>query len=163
MSGRAWLLKSEPGVFSFEDLWRAPRRTTVWSGVRNYQARNLLRDELRPGDGVLFYHSSSDPTGVAGLAEVVRGGYPDPTQFDPRDPGHDPASRPEAPRWFAVDVRACARLPRFVPLAELRAERSLSEMELLRRGSRLSVQPVREAEWRRVLALGGLDPPPPSG
>jgi predicted RNA-binding protein with PUA-like domain len=152
---RHWLLKSEPEVFSFDDLWRAPQRTTSWGGVRNYQARNLLRDELARGDLVLFYHSSTDPSGVAGIARVVRPGHPDPTQFEPEDPGHDPASTRAAPRWHAVDVRALARLPRFVPLAALRAEPRLAGMVLLRRGSRLSVQPVTPAEFRIVLSMGG--------
>lgn len=156
---RHWLLKVEPEVFSFEDLWKARRRTTSWGGVRNYQARNLLRDALAPGDLALYYHSNADPSGVAGVARIVRGGYPDATQFDPRDPGHDPKSTPEAPRWFAVDVQALRRLPRFVTLAELRADPSLARMELLRRGNRLSVQPVTAGEWRRVLLLGGLEGP----
>jgi len=157
---RHWLLKSEPGTFSFDDLWRAKGRTTVWSGVRNFQARNLLRDELAAGDGVLFYHSSADPSGVAGLARVVGAGHPDPTQFDPKDPGHEPESTRDAPRWFAVDVQALRKLPRFVALEELRAEPRLAGMVLLRRGSRLSVQPVTSAEWGVVLALGGLERDP---
>lgn len=156
---RAWLLKSEPEVFSFDDLWRAPKRTTSWGGVRNFQARNLLRDELAVGDLALFYHSSAEPSGVAGIARVVRAGYPDPTQFDPEDPACDPASTRAAPRWFAVDVQALRPLSRFVPLSELRAEPGLAGMVLLRRGSRLSVQPVSAGEWRAVLALGALEDP----
>lgn len=155
-SGRFWLLKSEPEVFSFDDLWRAKRRTTAWGGVRNYQARNLLRDELALGELAFFYHSSADPSGVSGVVRVVRAGYPDPTQFDARDPAHDPDSPRDAPRWFAVDVHAVAKLPRFLPLEALRAEPRLAGMVLLRRGSRLSVQPVSPAEWRVVLALAGL-------
>jgi predicted RNA-binding protein with PUA-like domain len=123
--------------------------------VRNYQARNLLRDEVARGDQVLFYHSSSEPSGVAGVARVVRAGYPDPTQFNPRDPAHDPASTIAAPRWFALDVQAVSKLPRFVPLQELRQEPRLAGMVLLRRGSRLSVQPVTPSEWRVILSLGG--------
>jgi len=153
---RYWLLKSEPDVFSFDDLWKAPRRTTFWDGVRSYQARNLLRDELAPGDGALFYHSGTEPPGVAGICEIVAPGRPDPTQFDPDDDHHDPASRPDAPRWFGVDVRAVERLPRFVPLSELRAAPALARMDLLRRGNRLSVQPVRPAEWKAVRRLAGL-------
>lgn len=156
---RAWLLKVEPEVFSFDDLLAATKRTTSWGGVRNYQARNLLRDELAVGDGVLFYQSNADPSAVVGVARVVRAGYPDPTQFDPADEGHDPKSTPASPRWFAVDVEAVRKLPRLVPLAVLRADRRLEGMELLRRGSRLSVQPVRPAEWRVVLELGGLAGP----
>ena len=155
-SPRYWLLKSEPEVFSFDDLWRAPRRTTFWDGVRNYQARNLLREGMRVGDGVLFYHSNAAPPGVAGVAEVASVARPDPTQFDPGDPHHDPRSTPDAPRWWGVDVRAVAKLPRFVPLEVLRAEPGLSGMALLQRGSRLSVQPVSPWEWRHVRALGGL-------
>jgi predicted RNA-binding protein with PUA-like domain len=157
MSSRRWLLKSEPEEFSFDDLWRSKQRTTVWSGVRNYQARNLLRDELARDDLVLFYHSSSEPSGVAGIARVVSAGTPDPTQFERDDPGYDPASTRAAPRWFAVAVQAVRKLPRFVALQELRAEPRLAGMVLLRRGSRLSVQPVSLSEWRAVLALGGLD------
>jgi predicted RNA-binding protein with PUA-like domain len=153
---RRWLVKSEPEVFSFEDLWGSKARTTVWDGVRNYQARNLIRDELAVGDGVLFYHSSCDPPGVAGLAEVARSGYPDPTQFDARGEHFDAASDPHEPRWYAVDLRAVRRLPRFVSLAELRSAPELAAMALLRRGNRLSVQPVTPAEWRAVCRLGGL-------
>lgn len=157
MSARRWLLKSEPTEFSFEALWRAKQRTTVWSGVRNHQARNLLRDELALGDLVLFYHSSADPSGVAGIARVARAGFPDPTQFDPEESGHDPASTRAAPRWYAVELQALRPLVRFVALDELRAQPPLRGMELLRKGSRLSVQPVTLSEWRVVLALGGLE------
>ena len=157
---RHWLLKSEPETFSFDDLWRAAKRTTSWGGVRNYQARNLLRDELAVGDLALFYHSSTDPSGVAGVARVVRAGYPDPTQFEP-GPSRDPESPRDDPRWYAVDVQALGRLPRFVPLAELRAEPRLAGMVLLRRGSRLSVQPVTASEWRIVLSLGEWKGPLP--
>jgi predicted RNA-binding protein with PUA-like domain len=152
---RHWLLKSEPEVFSYADLERAPRRTTSWGGVRNYQARNLLRDELAVGDLALFYHSNAEPSGVAGIARVVRTGYPDPTQFDPAEEAFDPASTAAEPRWFAVDVAAVEALPRFVSLQELKAEPRLTGMVLLQR-SRLSVQPVSPAQWEVVLALGGL-------
>lgn len=152
---RHWLLKSEPEVFSYADLERAPRRTTSWGGVRNYQARNLLRDELALGDLVLFYHSNAEPSGVAGIARVVRAGYPDPTQFDPAEEAFDPASTAAEPRWFAVDVAALQPLARFVSLAELKDEPRLAGMVLLQR-SRLSVQPVTPAQWEVVCALGGL-------
>lgn len=151
---RYWLLKSEPESFSFEDLLAAPGQTTFWDGVRNYQARNLLRDELRPGDGVLFYHSNVDPPAIVGTARVVRGGYPDHTQFDRRSEHFDPSAKPEAPTWFMVDIQAAAPLARPLSLEELRAIPALAGMELLRRGSRLSVQPVRETEWKAILALG---------
>ena len=150
---RHWLLKTEPSVFSFDDLWNSPKRTTGWSGVRNYQARNLLRDEIKKGDKVLIYHSSAEPPAVAGEAEVVREGYPDPTQFDRRDDHFDADSRPDEPRWFQVDVKAVRKLPREVPLPELRSAPSLSKMALLQRGQRLSVQPVTPAEYAAILKL----------
>ena len=150
---RHWLLKTEPSSFSFDDLWKAPRRTTGWSGVRNYQARNLLRDELKKGDRVLIYHSSTEPPAVVGEAEVVREGYPDPTQFDARDDHFDGDSPKDAPRWFQVDVRGVRKLSREVPLAELRSAPALKKMALLQRGQRLSVQPVAESEYAAILAL----------
>jgi predicted RNA-binding protein with PUA-like domain len=157
MPRRYWLMKSEPSTFSFEDLARAPRRTTRWDGVRNYQARNLLRDQVRPGDGVLFYHSSTDPAGVVGTAVVTREAYPDPTQFDPASPHYDPRSKRDAPAWVCVDLRYDRPFHRTVTLQEIRATPALAAMELLRKGNRLSVQPVTKAEWRRVLRLGGLE------
>ena len=151
---RYWLVKSEPDAYSFDDLWAAPNRTTCWDGVRNYQARNLMRDEMKLGDGVLFYHSSTEPAAVMGTAEVVREAYPDHTALDPADPHFDPKSRADAPTWMMVDVRATERFARPVTLAELRAEPALASMALLQRGSRLSVQPVRAEEWEAVCALG---------
>ncbi len=148
---RYWLMKSEPGVFSFADLQEEKR--TSWGGVRNYQARNLLRDEVAEGDGVLFYHSSAEPPAIAGLAKVVRGGYPDPTQFDKKSDYYDAKATPEAPRWYAVDIAFDRKLAREVPLPELRAQKGLAKMVLLNK-SRLSVQPVTEAEWRLILELG---------
>ena len=153
-SARHWLMKSEPAVFSFDDLLAAPDRTTAWDGVRNYQARNFMRDGMRVGDLVLFYHSNAEPAGVAGIAEVARAAYPDPTAFDPAHPHHDPKSRPEAPTWLMVDVRAVERFPALVSLDELRATPALAGMELLRRGSRLSVQPVTPEQFAVVYALG---------
>lgn len=152
---RYWLLKSEPGAFSFDDLMAAPARTTHWDGVRNFQARNFLRDEVRGGDGVLLYHSGADaPPAVAGVAEVVRAGYPDHTAFDPNDAHYDAKSRTDSPTWYMVDVRAVERFDEPVTLTELRGTPGLEEMVLLQRGSRLSVQPVRAAEWAIVVALG---------
>ncbi len=153
-TARYWLVKSEPDVFGFDDLLAAPGRTAGWDGVRNYQARNYMRDEMRVGDGVLFYHSNGDPAGVAGLAEVARAAYPDATAFDPAHDGYDPKSRPEAPVWLQVDVRAVERFARVVTLAELRAEPALAEMVVLRRGNRLSVTPVTAGEWRAVCRVG---------
>ena len=151
---RYWLMKSEPEAFSIDDLARAKNGTTRWDGVRNYQARNFLRDEISIGDGVLFYHSSVDPPAVVGTARVVRAGYPDPTQFDSSGGHFDPDSARDAPRWFAVDIAFGEKFPQPVTLPELRAERSLGDMVLLQRGSRLSVQPVAAAEWKRIVKLG---------
>ena len=154
MAKRYWLMKSEPGSFSWTDLEREPRQTTCWDGVRNYQARNFLRDDIQVGDGVLFYHSSADPTAVVGTAEVVRAGYPDPSQFDRRSNYHDPKSSKDAPRWYAVDIRAEKALARPVTLEAMRATPALKKMRLLQRGNRLSVLPVTAAEWRTVTKLG---------
>lgn len=147
-----WLLKTEPGCFSIDDLAAAPHQTTMWDGVRNYQARNYLRDAMRPGDAILFYHSVSNP-GIAGLAEVAGPAYPDPTQWDPENRHFDPASPADKPRWYALDIRLVRRFARILPLSFLRARPELAGMELLRRGSRLSVQPVRPEEFAAVLAL----------
>jgi predicted RNA-binding protein with PUA-like domain len=152
-----WLMKSEPDEFSIDDLARAPGRTTPWFGVRNYQARNYMRDAMRPGDGVLFYHSSCEVPGIAGLAEVAGGPRPDETQFDPGSPYFDPKSTRANPRWTLVDVRL-VRKTRLLPLEELRAHGALADMVILRRGNRLSVTPVTAAQWRaigRLLARDG--------
>lgn len=152
MPRRYWLLKTEPSVFSFDDLVRAG--TTGWDGIRNYQARNFLRDQMKQGDGLLIYHSSAEPTAVVGTAEVVREGHPDPTQFDRKDDHYDPESRPQDPRWFQVEVRAVAKLPHPVTLERIKRTPALAGMNLLRRGNRLSVQPVEEAEFRAIVKLG---------
>jgi predicted RNA-binding protein with PUA-like domain len=152
---RHWLLKTEPESFSFDDLLQAPRKTAGWDGVRNYQARNFLRDEMKKGDRALIYHSNADPPAVVGVAEIVREGYPDPTQFDARHDHYDPASRKDAPRWFQVDVKALRKLRRPLPLDELRGVKGLAKMPLLQRGQRLSVQPVGEREFELILELGG--------
>lgn len=152
-----WLMKSEPDVFSFDDLWKAKKRTTLWDGVRNYQVRNFMRDVMQVGDGVLYYHSNAKPAGIAGVAEIASASYPDPTQFDPADAHYDPRSKPDEPRWLAVDVRAVEKLARFVTLDELKEHGGpLADMGVIRRGNRLSVQPVTAAEWRAVRRLGGL-------
>jgi len=151
---RYWLLKSEPDCFSYDDLIAAPRQTTFWSGVRNYQARNFMRDDMRLGDGVLFYHSGAQPAGIVGTAEIVRQGYPDFTAWDPSDEHYDPKSSEANPIWYMVDVRAADRFEEFLDLPGLRHVRELEGMELLRKGSRLSVQPVRPKEWHTILRLG---------
>lgn len=155
---RYWLLKSEPEVFGFHDLWKSPRRRSRWDGVRNYQARNFLRDEVNVGDLALFYHSSAKPPGVAGIARIAGPPEPDPTQFDRRSESFDPRARKEAPTWVQVEIEAVLGLPKFVSIDLLRSQESLSGMWLLRRGQRLSVQPVDEKEWRCVVSLGGVDP-----
>ena len=146
---RYWLMKSEPGECSIDDLVSAPSQTVPWVGVRNYQARNFMRDDMRPGDGVLFYHSSCPEPGVAGLAEVASAPYPDATQFDPKSPYFDPKSAPESPRWLHVDVKL-VRKTRLLPLAEMREAPELATMQVLRRGNRLSITPVTPAEWAAV-------------
>lgn len=149
---RYWLMKSEPGEFSLEDLRRSPEGTAAWDGVRNFQARNLMRDEMRAGDTVLFYHSNARPPAVVGLARVVGGAYPDDTAWDPDSPYYDPRSSPENPRWVMVDIRFERALPAPVPLAELKRLPALQDMLLLQKGQRLSVQPVRAAEFRAIVA-----------
>ena len=151
---RHWLVKSEPDVFGFDDLWSAPDRTTYWDGIRNFQARNFMRDHMRVGDQVLFYHSNAEPMGIAGVAEVVREAYPDHTAFDPGDPHFDAKSDPAAPTWMMVDVRAVERFPHVVTLAELRDAPGLEDMFVLQRGNRLSVTPVGAEEFEIVLRLG---------
>ncbi len=151
-----WLFKSEPYVFSLDDLRNAKGKTTGWEGVRNYQARNLLRDKVKKGDRVFFYHSSVKPTAVVGTAEVVRSGYPDEEQFDPSATYFDPKSDPENPRWFQVDIRYRNTFRRPVTLSEMREYSELEQMVLLRKGSRLSIQPVSEKEWQFICQLGGV-------
>jgi predicted RNA-binding protein with PUA-like domain len=150
-----WLMKSEPEVFGIDDLARQPHRRTSWDGVRNYQVRNMMRDEMRPGDQALFYHSSCAEPGVAGTVKIVSGGHPDASAFDRRSPYHDPGSTRAAPRWFAVDVQLQQRFDRVITLPELRAEKMLADLAILRRGNRLSVTPVTAAEWKYVLKLAG--------
>lgn len=153
---RYWLVKSEAEVFSFDDLLRSPKQTTCWDGVRNYQARNTLRDEMKKGDLVFFYHSSSEPTGIAGICEVVREGYPDHTAFDPKDPHYDEKSRKDSPTWYMVDVRAVRAFPKLLTLGEIKGIKGLERMVLLQRGSRLSVQPVSRKEWEAICRAAGV-------
>jgi predicted RNA-binding protein with PUA-like domain len=147
-----WLMKSEPDEASIDHLAHAPGQTLPWTGVRNYQARNFMRDAMRVGDGVLFYHSSCAEPGVAGLAEVASGAYPDETQFDPASPYHDPKSRRDAPRWLHVDVKLVKKT-RLLPLRDMRAAPALASMVLLKPGNRLSITPVTPAEWQAVVEL----------
>ena len=144
-----WLMKSEPDECSIDDALAAPGGKTPWTGVRNYQARNTVRDAMRVGDGVLFYHSSCAEPGIAGVAAVASAPYPDPTQFERKSPYFDAKATRAAPRWLCVDVRA-TRKTRLVPLAELRAHKALAGMAVLRRGNRLSITPVSAAEWRFI-------------
>lgn len=151
-----WLFKSEPDVFSIEDLENAPKKTTCWEGVRNYQARNLLRDDVRAGDLVLFHHSNASPPHVAGVAEVVKEAYPDSFALDPKSPYFDPKSSKADPVWVMVDIKLVAVFPRPVTLHELKGVPALKNMELLRKGSRLSIQPVRREEFEAVVRLAGV-------
>jgi predicted RNA-binding protein with PUA-like domain len=144
-----WLMKSEPDECSIDDVLAARGRTTPWSGVRNYQARNFMLKDMSVGDGVLFYHSSCPEPGIAGLAEVASAAYPDASQFDPKSDYYDPASKREAPRWFNVDVRALKKI-RLIPLEEMRKQKQLKKMITLRPGNRLSITPVTEAEWKHI-------------
>ena len=144
-----WLMKSEPNECSIDDALAAPKHTVPWTGVRNYQARNFMRDGMRVGDGVLFYHSSCPEPGIAGIARVASASKPDPTQFDPKSDYFDAASKPEAPRWLLVDVQAL-RKTRLLGLPELRAAPALADLVLLRRGNRLSITPVSAEHWRVI-------------
>ena len=145
-----WLMKSEPDEFSIDDLVKAPKKSTPWFGVRNYQARNFMRDGMRVGDGVLFYHSSCEVPGIAGIAKVASKPYPDASQFDRKSEYYDPKSKPEEPRWILVDVKL-AKKTRVMPLDEMRGYAELADMVTLKRGNRLSITPVTEREWNFIL------------
>ncbi len=150
---RYWLMKSEPDEVSIDDALQ--QKVVAWVGVRNYQARNFMRDAMQVGDGVLFYHSSCAEPGIAGLAEVASTAYPDPTQFDAKSKYFDPKSKQEEPRWMLVDVRATKKT-RLINLAELRDTPELAEMQILKRGNRLSITPISPDEWQTILRLAGL-------
>jgi predicted RNA-binding protein with PUA-like domain len=152
-------MKSEPAEFSIDDLARAPRQTTAWFGVRNYQARNFMRDDMQLGDPVLFYHSSCEIPGIAGIAEVVKRAYPDATQFDRRSKYFDPQAKLDQPRWLNVDVKLVKKT-RLLSLPELRSHSALANMRLLARGNRLSITPVTAAEWRYIQKLLAAAEPP---
>lgn len=148
-----WLLKTEPGTFGIDDLARSPRQTTFWDGIRNYQARNFIRDDMQPGDLAFLYHSNCPETGIAGIVEIVSDAYPDHTALDPDDPHYDPKESADAPRWFMVDVKLKRKLDRVITLRELKAHagKSLADFQLLQRGNRLSVLPVSKKQWQTIL------------
>jgi predicted RNA-binding protein with PUA-like domain len=153
MAKRYWLLKSEPDCFSIDHLRAAPNQTEHWDGVRNYQARNTLRDDVKMGDEAFFYHSSADPTGIAGICVVSRAGYPDHTAWDPESEHFDPKASPDNPIWYMVDVTLKKRLCRVLPLSVEKQTPGLEDMMVVQRGSRLSVQPVKPEEWKIILKL----------
>ncbi len=146
-----WLMKTEPSVYGIDDLAAQPDQTDHWDGIRNYQARNYLR-QMKVGDRVFIYHSNVKTPGIVGIAEVVREAYPDHTAWDPESKYYDPKSTPEQPRWYMVDVRLLERFPRTITLEELKADPELADMKVVQRGNRLSITPVTEAQWRRILS-----------
>ena len=148
-----WLMKSEPDVFGIDDLARRPRKTEHWDGIRNYQVRNMLRDEMQKGDEALFYHSSCKEPGIVGIVRIVKAAYPDHTAFDPESKYYDPKSDPENPRWFMVDVQLLRKFKRVIDLQELKTHPFLAEMLILRRGNRLSVTPISKKYWDYILKL----------
>ncbi len=154
-----WLLKSEPSCFSIDDLKRSPKKIASWDGVRNFQARNLLRDQIKPGDGVLFYHSSIREPAIAGLAKVVSDGYPDATALDPKSEHFDPKARPDHPIWFMVDIQYITGIDPPITRETLRFHPDLMDMDVLKRGNRLSVQPVTPKQWKAVLNIAGIFDP----
>ena len=149
-----WLFKSEPTAYSFSDLLKEPDQTAEWDGVRNYQVRNFMRDEMKVGDCVLFYHSSAKPLAVVGTASIVREAYPDSTAWDPNDKHFDSRSTPDNPVWLMVDLKAEQEFARHVTLPQIKANPHLQDMLLVRRGMRLSIQPVTQQEWEEVVGLG---------
>jgi predicted RNA-binding protein with PUA-like domain len=156
---RHWLMKSEPDVYGIDHLAAQSGKTDHWDGVRNYQARNMMRDEMQPGDPVFFYHSNCAEPGIVGIMEITRGAYPDPTAFDPEAKYYDPKSDPDNPRWVMVDVRFKRKLDRTITLSELKAQPVLAEMPLVRKGNRLSIMPVTPDQWEFIL---GLEHAPPA-
>lgn len=148
-----WLMKSEPSCFGIDDLSKAPKQITCWDGVRNYQARNFMRDEMRIGDPVFFYHSNCQPPGIAGIAEVVRAAYPDFTAWDPESEHPDPKSTADNPRWFMVDIQLRKKFPHLIALDDLKHHPELAQMQLLRKGNRLSVLPISPEEWQFICKL----------
>ncbi len=149
-----WLFKSEPECFSIDDLSHRPKKTEHWDGVRNYQARNMLRDEIKKGDRGFFYHSNCQPPGIAGIIEVVKEGYPDFTAWDIHNEHFDPKSTEEKPLWYMVDVKFIEKFPHFVSLDEIKAHPALKDMRIVQRGNRLSITPVTSKEWQTIVKLG---------
>lgn len=154
MIKKYWLIKSEPEVFSIQDLNKCSNKTTFWDGVRNYQARNFIRDEMKKGDGVLFYHSNTEPNSIVGVCEVVKEGYPDHTQFDSKSIHYFPSSSPENPVWFMVDIRLQRIFNTPVTLDNIKKNSNLKNMRLIQRGNRLSVMPVEKEEWDEIIKMG---------
>ena len=148
-----WLMKSEPDVFGIDDLAKKKNQTEHWDGVRNYQARNMMRDEMKKGDQVFFYHSNCDVPGIVGITEVVKESYPDFTSWNPESKYYDPKSTEENPRWFMVDVKFVRKFKRTISLNELKNESALQDMPLVKKGSRLSINPVTEAQWKHILSM----------
>jgi predicted RNA-binding protein with PUA-like domain len=154
MAKKYWLFKSDPEEFSFDDLKKSKNQTTFWDGIRNYQARNFIRDEMKKGDGVLFYHSSSDPLAITGICEIVKEGYPDHTQFDSKNDHFDPKADKKNPTWFMVDIKLVKEFKTPVTLDQIKANPKLKNMKLIQRGQRLSIQPVTKDEWEEILKMG---------
>jgi predicted RNA-binding protein with PUA-like domain len=154
MPTKYWLIKSEPEVFSIDDLAKTKNQTTYWDGVRNYQARNYIRDEMRIGDKVIFYHSNSEPPAAAGICEVVKEGYPDFTAFDPKDIHYDPKSKKDSPTWFMFDVKFEKKFSKPVSIGEIKTNKKLQKMKLVQSGNRLSVMPVTKDEFEEIVKLG---------
>lgn len=148
-----WLFKTEPDAFSIDDLANRPQQTEPWDGVRNYQARNFLRDDIALGDKVFIYHSSCKAVGIAGVAEVVKAGYPDTTQFDPESKYYDPKSSETNPRWFRVDVKFVEKFSSVIPLSTIKSMPTITDLGVVKKGSRLSIMPVVEAEWQQLFAV----------
>jgi len=148
-----WLMKSEPDVFGIDDLRSRPRKTEHWDGVRNYQARNMMRDEMKKGDEVFFYHSNCKEPGIVGIAKIVKEGYPDYTAFDSQQKYYDAKSDPNNPRWYMVDVQFIRKFKRTITLEELKQVKGLRDMPLVRRGNRLSIMPVTEKQWQAILKM----------
>ena len=148
-----WLMKTEPTAYSIDDLKKAPKQSTHWDGVRNYQARNIMRDDMKKGDLAFFYHSSCDEPGIVGIVDIVKESYPDFTAFDAKDSHFDPKSDPDKPRWFMVDIKLKHPLDDKITLKQLKQQSDLTDMQLLKKGNRLSVMPVRKHEWDSILAM----------